>query len=68
MLSDGTTVREAAAALYLSPKTVEYHLRNAYLKLGVSSRERLAAALGRGQSSPAISSAARAAPSPVTGS
>jgi DNA-binding CsgD family transcriptional regulator len=67
MLSDGTTVREAAAALYLSPKTVEYHLRNAYLKLGVNSRERLAAALGRGQSSRAISSAARPAPSPVTG-
>ncbi|HEY7075199.1 MAG TPA: helix-turn-helix transcriptional regulator, partial [Solirubrobacteraceae bacterium] len=68
MLADGTTVREAAAALYLSPKTVEYHLRNAYLKLGVNSRERLAAALGRGgQSSPAMSSAARAAPSPVSG-
>jgi len=67
MLADGTTVREAAAALYLSPKTVEYHLRNAYLKLGVNSRERLAATLGRGQSSPAISSAARAAPSPVSG-
>jgi DNA-binding CsgD family transcriptional regulator len=67
MLSDGTTVREAAAALYLSPKTVEYHLRNAYLKLGVNSRERLAAALGRGQSNPAISSAARPVPSPVSG-
>jgi DNA-binding NarL/FixJ family response regulator len=67
MLSDGTTVREAASALFLSPKTIEYHLRNAYLKLGVNTREALAVVLGRAQSSPAMSSAARAAPSPVTG-
>ena len=40
MLADGATTRQAAAALYLSPKTVEYHLRNVYLKLGVNSRAR----------------------------
>jgi DNA-binding CsgD family transcriptional regulator len=60
MLAAGATTRQAAAALYLSPKTVEYHLRHVYLKLGVHSRAALAAALA--QSSPAISSAARAAP------
>ncbi|HET9420677.1 MAG TPA: helix-turn-helix transcriptional regulator, partial [Nocardioides sp.] len=45
LLTDGHTTREAATALFLSPKTVEYHLRKAYLKLGVNSREALARAL-----------------------
>ena len=48
MLADGATTRQAAAALYLSPKTVEYHLRNVYLKLGVNSRAALAVALRHG--------------------
>ena len=30
----GSTNREAAAALFLSPKTIEFHLRNVYRKLG----------------------------------
>jgi DNA-binding CsgD family transcriptional regulator len=42
LLADGRTTREAAAALFLSPKTVEYHLRKVYTKLGVRSREQLA--------------------------
>jgi DNA-binding CsgD family transcriptional regulator len=42
MLAEGRTTREAAAALFLSPKTVEYHLRNVYRKLDISSREELA--------------------------
>ncbi len=42
MLAGGKTTREAAAALFLSPKTIEYHLRNAYRKLGVHSRHDLA--------------------------
>jgi DNA-binding CsgD family transcriptional regulator len=46
LLAEGRTTREAAAAVFLSPKTVEYHLRNVYRKLGISSREALAAALG----------------------
>lgn len=45
LLADGRTTREAAAALFLSPKTVEYHLRKVYTKLGISSRAELAAAL-----------------------
>ncbi|MDO8145167.1 AAA family ATPase [Isoptericola sp. 178] len=45
LLTDGSTTREAAAALYLSPKTVEYHLRKVYTKLDVHSREELAALL-----------------------
>ncbi|MDD9347301.1 LuxR family transcriptional regulator [Mumia sp.] len=45
LLGEGRTTREAAAALFLSPKTVEYHLRHAYIKLGISSRAELAARL-----------------------
>jgi len=37
----GTTNREAAA-LFLSPKTIEFHLGKAYRKLGVRSRSELA--------------------------
>ncbi|MEA2459376.1 MAG: hypothetical protein QOC95_2348 [Thermoleophilaceae bacterium] len=45
LLAGGGTTREAAAALFLSPKTIEYHLRHAYRKLGIHSRDELAAAL-----------------------
>ena len=41
LLAGGMTTREAAAAAFLSPKTVEYHLRNTYRKLGIRSREEL---------------------------
>jgi DNA-binding CsgD family transcriptional regulator len=44
LLAEGKTTREAAAAVFLSPKTVEYHLRHVYRKLGIRSREELAAA------------------------
>ena len=33
--------KEVAAALFLSPKTVEFHLSRVYRKLGVSSRAEL---------------------------
>jgi DNA-binding CsgD family transcriptional regulator len=45
LLAGGRTTRETAAALFLSPKTIEYHLRNVYRKLGVHSRADLARAL-----------------------
>ncbi|MGN6794877.1 MAG: response regulator transcription factor, partial [Streptosporangiaceae bacterium] len=41
LLTSGKTTREAAAALFLSPKTVEYHLRHIYTKLGINSRDQL---------------------------
>jgi DNA-binding CsgD family transcriptional regulator len=42
LVAEGATNRDVAGQLYLSPKTVEYHLRKVYLKLGVSSRVELA--------------------------
>ncbi|CAN5151038.1 LuxR family transcriptional regulator [soil metagenome] len=47
LLGSGRTTRQAAAAMFLSPKTVEYHLRHVYTKLGISSRAELASHLGR---------------------
>lgn len=41
----GSTNREIAAELFVTPKTVENHLTRVYAKLGVSSRRELAAAL-----------------------
>jgi DNA-binding CsgD family transcriptional regulator len=40
-VAQGATNREAAAALFLSPKTVEFHLGNTYRKLAVRSRAEL---------------------------
>ena len=45
MLGNGSTTKETAAALFLSPKTVEYHLRHIYQKLGIRSRGELSAAM-----------------------
>ena len=42
-----SSAARAAARLYLSPKTVEYHLRHVYDKLEIRSRKELAAALRR---------------------
>ena len=41
-VAGGATNREAAAALFLSPRTVEHHLVNVYRKLGIRSRSELA--------------------------
>jgi ATP/maltotriose-dependent transcriptional regulator MalT len=45
LLASGKTTRETAAALFLSPKTIEYHLRHVYQKLDIHSREELGHAL-----------------------
>jgi len=45
LVAGGATNREAASALYLSPKTIEAHLSRVYRKLRVRSRTELARAL-----------------------
>jgi DNA-binding CsgD family transcriptional regulator len=47
LVADGASNRDVAAQLYVSPKTVEYHLRKIFHKLRVSSRVELARAAPR---------------------
>ena len=42
---DGRTNPEIGTELYISPRTVEWHLRQVYTKLGISSRKGLRGAL-----------------------
>ena len=42
LAADGLTDREICGQLYLSPKTVEFHLGRVYRKLGVRGRTELA--------------------------
>jgi DNA-binding CsgD family transcriptional regulator len=47
LAAEGKSNREIAAELFLSPRTVGYHLYKAYPKLGISSRTQLAGVLAR---------------------
>lgn len=41
LVATGATSREVGAQLFLSPRTIEAHLRNIFRKLGITSRRRL---------------------------
>jgi DNA-binding CsgD family transcriptional regulator len=47
LVARGLSNREVAAELFLSPKTIQYHLTRVYGKLGIRSRTELAALRGR---------------------
>ena len=42
LVAEGATNREVAAQLFLSPRTIDHHLRNVFVRLGVRSRVELA--------------------------
>ena len=45
LVCDGATNREVAAQLFLSPRTVDHHMRNIFARLGIRSRIELSKAL-----------------------
>ncbi|MDX6669696.1 MAG: hypothetical protein QOI91_59 [Solirubrobacteraceae bacterium] len=53
LAAGGSTNRAIAQALFVTVKTVEWHLRNTYLKLGIASRRDLVGAMaGEGEPQP----------------
>lgn len=52
LVADGKTNREVGAQLFLSPKTIEWHLGHVYCKLGIRSRTELGRALDTPELSP----------------
>jgi DNA-binding CsgD family transcriptional regulator len=57
VVARGATNKEAAAQLFLSPKTIEKHLGSAYAKLGLRSRAELARAFAARESEPLLGTA-----------
>ena len=47
-VAEGATNKQVAATMYLSPKTIEFHLGRVYRKLGIHSRGELAALVASG--------------------
>jgi DNA-binding CsgD family transcriptional regulator len=43
LVRQGLSTRDVAAQLFISPRTVDYHLRGCFTKLGITSRGELAA-------------------------
>ncbi len=52
LVAGGATNREAAGSLFVTPKTIEFHLAQIYRKLGIHSRTQLSIRLSRGDPVP----------------
>ncbi len=59
VVADGATNVEAAAQLFLSAKTIEFHLSNTYRKLGIRSRAQLVREIFASTSGPLAGNEAR---------
>ena len=57
LVARGQTNREAATSLFVSEKTIEFHLRSIFRKLGVRSRAQLAYQVGRAEARRELSGA-----------
>ena len=55
LVAGGATNREAAGSLFVTPKTIEFHLGGIYRKLGIHSRTQLSVRLSRGDPVPGAS-------------
>ena len=54
LVAGGATNREAAGSLFVTPKTIEFHLGRIYRKLGIRSRTQLSVRLSRGDPVPGV--------------
>jgi DNA-binding CsgD family transcriptional regulator len=54
LAADGHTNVEIGAELYLSPRTIEWHLKKVFMKLGISSRRALRETLRRQDQGPLL--------------